>query len=126
MIEFNIYLVTNHHIVYMILSIGGSEWVILIILFFILVIGSKHLPGLGRALGRVHGEYERARASVRRELERVNINSNTSSHGLIPIEGPVGSEREKLERIAASLGIDTRGMSDDELRRLIMNRLRDR
>ncbi len=98
---------------------------ILIILFFILVIGSKHLPGLGRALGRVQGEYERARASVRRELERVNINSNTSSRGLIPIEGPVGSEREKLERIAASLGIDTRGMSDDELRRLIMNRLRD-
>lgn len=51
------------------LNIGGSEWVILVLLFLILVVGSKHLPELGRSLGKAFGEYEKAKASVRREMD---------------------------------------------------------
>ncbi len=104
------------------LNIGGSEWVIIILLFLILIVGSKHLPTLGRSIGRAVGEYERARAGVMRELERINTSSNLGGMTM-PIKGPVESERAKLEVIAKTLGIDPNGLSDDELKRLIHNRL---
>lgn len=107
------------------LNIGGSEWVIIVLLFLILIVGSKHLPSLGRSIGRAVGEYERTRASIRRELERIDTSSNAGvERGVtMPIKGPVGSEREKLEVVARTLGIDPNGMSDDELKRLIHERL---
>lgn len=107
------------------LNIGGSEWIILILLFLILVVGSKHLPELGRSIGKALGEYERAKASVRREVERINSSSSSSSNigPIISIDGPVSNEREKLEIVARSLGIDPKGKDDDELKRLIMERL---
>jgi len=103
------------------LNIGGSEWVILIMLFLILVVGSKHLPELGRSLGKAFGEYEKVKASVRREMERITGSSRLDS--IIPIDGPVSNEREKLEVVARSLGIDPNDKGDDELKRLIMDRL---
>ncbi len=109
------------------INIGGSEWIIIVLLFLILIVGSKHLPSLGRSIGKAVGEYERARASIRRELDRMNANTNTNTNtsiGLtIPIKGPVSSEREKLEAVARALGIDPNGVSDDELRRLLHERL---
>jgi len=42
---------------------------------------------------------------------------------IIPIDGPVSNEREKLEIVARSLGIDPKDKGDDELKRLIMDRL---
>jgi sec-independent protein translocase protein TatA len=103
------------------LNIGGSEWVILVLLFLILVVGSKHLPELGRSLGKAFGEYEKAKTSVRREMERITGSSRLDS--IIPIDGPVSNEREKLEIVARSLGIDPKDKGDDELKRLIMDRL---
>jgi len=47
------------------LNIGGSEWVILVLLFLILVVGSKHLPELGRSLGKAFGEYEKAKSKCK-------------------------------------------------------------
>ncbi|MCS6767904.1 MAG: twin-arginine translocase TatA/TatE family subunit [Candidatus Nitrosocaldus sp.] len=106
------------------LSIGGSEWVIIVLLFLILIVGSKHLPSLGRSIGRAVGEYERARAGIRRELERIDTSSNAGIGGIsMPIKGPVESEREKLEIVARTLGVDPKGMSDDELRRIVHERL---
>ncbi|MFN4336097.1 MAG: twin-arginine translocase TatA/TatE family subunit [Candidatus Nitrosocaldus sp.] len=104
------------------LNIGASEWVIIVLLFLILIVGSKHIPSLGRSIGRAVGEYERTRASIMRELERVNTSSN--QRGItMPIKGPVESERAKLEAIAKTLGINPNGLSDDELKRLIHDRL---
>jgi sec-independent protein translocase protein TatA len=86
----------------------------------ILVVGSKHLPELGRSLGKAFGEYEKAKASVRREMERI---TGSRLDSIIPIDGPVSNEREKLEIVARSLGIDPKDKGDDELKRLIMDRL---
>jgi sec-independent protein translocase protein TatA len=40
------------------------------------------------------------------------------------ITAPVGSEREKLEQISSSLGIDYRGKTDEQLRLLISERMK--
>ncbi len=99
------------------LFIEGTEWIIIILLFLILIVGSKKLPEISRNIGRAVGEYQRTRKSLEREIDRVNrVNIKIA---------PVRSEREKLERIADALNIDYRDKTDDELKELIQNRLKE-
>jgi len=41
----------------------------------------------------------------------------------LKVDGPVENERKKLEMIGKSLGIDTKGKTDDELRNLISSKI---
>jgi sec-independent protein translocase protein TatA len=100
-------------------NIAGSEWFIIILLALVLLFGAKKLPQLSRTMGKAVGEYEKAKEMFRREMEEATNQSN------IPrITGPVATEREKLETIATSLGIDDyQGLTDEELRMLISKRM---
>jgi len=73
------------------LFIGGIEWVIIILLGLILLLGTRRLPQFARTMGKVVGEFQKARRDVDKELEKVD------SAISIPISGPVASEREKLK-----------------------------
>lgn len=104
----------------MMANIAGSEWAIIILLALILIFGARRLPQFSRTVGRAVGEYEKAREMFRREMQE----ASEQARGRVPrITGPVASEREKLETIAASLGIEHRGKSDEELRSLISRRM---
>lgn len=99
-------------------NIAGSEWFIIILLALVLLFGAKRLPQLSRTVGKAVGEYEKARDMFRREMEEA------SNQAVPKIKGPVATEREKLETIANSLGIDDyAGLTDDELRVLISKRM---
>jgi sec-independent protein translocase protein TatA len=99
-------------------NIAGSEWFIIILLALVLLFGAKKLPQLSRTIGKAVGEYEKAKDMFRREMEEA------SNQAMPKIKGPVATEREKLETIANSLGIeDYHGLSDAELRMLISKRL---
>ncbi len=100
------------------LLIEGAEWIIIILVFLLLIIGNKRLPEISRSIGKAVGEYQRARRNLEREMNRIN-----DTFVNIPIHGPIANEREKLEIIANALDIDPNGKSDDELRRLIHERL---
>ena len=105
------------------MNIAGSEWIIIILLGLVLLFGTKKLPQFSRTIGKAMGEYEKARETFRREMEEAADPSKSSSR--IPkITGPVSSEREKLETIANSLGIDDyTGLTDEQLRMLITKRM---
>lgn len=107
----------------MIMNIVGSEWIILILLGVVLVFGPKRLPQFSRNLGRAMGEYEKAREIFRREITDAAGTANVMNK--IPlIKGPVSTEREKLETIASSLGIEGYlNLSDEDLRSLIAKRM---
>jgi len=96
-------------------GIGGTEWIIIIVIFLVLIFGSKKLPGLARSLGKMTTEYEKARIQVRRELEIAKSQE-------INTTGP-NPEREKLEDIASILGIDYTNKKDDELRLAIKSEI---
>ncbi|HEX2613954.1 MAG TPA: twin-arginine translocase TatA/TatE family subunit [Nitrososphaera sp.] len=106
----------------LLMNIAGTEWIIIVLLGLVLLFGTKKLPQLSRSMGKAVGEYEKAREMFRREMEEA-----TRPAGSIKtpnINGPVASEREKLETIAASLGIeDYDSLSDEELRNLIAKRM---
>jgi sec-independent protein translocase protein TatA len=52
----------------------------------------------------------------------LNIGKDFSNENL-KIDGPVESERQKLEMIAKNLGVDPKNKSDDDLRNLISSKI---
>ena len=107
-----------------IMNIGGSEWIIIGLMALFLLFGSKKLPEFSRMIGRVVGEYEKARMIAQREMAQ-SIPSQADSYHGPNIQGPVNSEREKLEMVAMSLGIESRNKDDDELRDLISDKIKN-
>jgi sec-independent protein translocase protein TatA len=107
----------------LLLNIAGTEWIIIILLGLILLFGTKKLPQFSRTMGKAMGEFEKARNTFKREMEEAM--EPARSVGRIPkITGPVASEREKLETIANSLGIDDYdGLTNEQLRTLISKRM---
>jgi sec-independent protein translocase protein TatA len=108
----------------LIMNIGGSEWIIIILLGLILIFGTKKLPQFSRTIGKAMGEYERAKDLFRREMEEAMQNTTAGGGKLPKIIAPVSTERKKLELIASSLGIDDYStLTDEELRALISRRM---
>jgi len=87
-----------------ILFISGAEWIWILIILGIILFGAKKIPELARSMGKATAEYEKARMEAERELREYK--------GSKP-------DREKLEDIARSLGIDYTNKSDEELREAI-------
>ncbi len=110
----------------MFLNIAGSEWAIIILLALVLLFGTKRLPQFTRTIGRAMGEYEKARQAIRSEMEEAaeQARRDAGVSKLPRITGPVATEREKLEAMAVSLGIDHAGKTDEELRALILERIK--
>ncbi len=135
------------------LMIGGSEWVVILLLAMFLLFGAKKLPEVSKSLGRVFGEYQRARNTIQEEVTKyskamntppfkldgttntqsTNVAGTTSTDSKEEvttttttnngITGPVVSEREKLETIAKTLEIEPRGKSTEELKQLISSKM---
>lgn len=98
------------------LNILGGEWLIIIFVALILFLGTGHLPGAARKLGKAVSEYNNAKNDFQNQLKEV-------SHDSVEISGPVENERQKNEIIAKSLGIKTEGKTDQELQESIAGRM---
>ena len=98
------------------LNIAGSEWMIIIFVALILILGTGKLPGAAKKLGKVVGEYNKAKNEIQEQIKDASEQTPT-------ISGPVGTEREKLETIAKSIGIKVEEKTDDELREIISTKI---
>lgn len=98
------------------LNIMGSEWIIIIFVALLVLLGTNRLPEVSRKLGKVVGEYSKAKNEVQKQFKDFS-NAN------LDISGPVQNERQKLEAIAKSLGIEFENKSDDELREQISSKI---
>ena len=92
------------------LNIGGSEWMIIIFVAVVLVLGTGKLPGAAKKMGKVVSEYNNAKNEIQQQMKEV-------TEEVPKISGPVETEREKLEMIAKSAGIKTEGKTDDEIQK---------
>jgi sec-independent protein translocase protein TatA len=115
------------------MGIGGSEWIIIGLITIFLLFGSRKLPDIARHIGKAIGEYNNTKQTLSGEINKVKFNNNSFDHqsneknlylGKI-IHGPVSTEREKLERIAMSLNIEYRDMTDDQLRLIILQKMKN-
>jgi sec-independent protein translocase protein TatA len=90
---------------------AGFEWVLIIIVIVVLFFGVRKIPELARSFGRAKTEYEKSKIEARRELQRIKNDTTSGNDNTSPAE-----DREKLESIADTLGIDYTQKSTEELR----------
>ncbi len=110
-------MVTNCSVLDFSLDITGNEWIIIAFVAIILFLGPKRLPDVSRKIGRILGEYNKTKNMVQNELQNATAGYNIS------VQGPVETERQKLETIAKSLGIDYSNKTDEELKNLIASKM---
>ena len=87
------------------LNIIGGEWVIIIFVALVLILGTNKLPEAAKKMGKVVNEYNRAKEEIKNNLSEAGIQQ-------AGVKGPVESERKKLELMCTSLGIDFIDKSD--------------
>jgi len=98
------------------LNVGGSEWLIIIFVALVLILGTGKLPGAAKKLGKAVNEYNKAKNEIQDQMKEVTEESPK-------ISGPVETEREKLEMIARSAGVKVEGKTDEELRKSIADKI---
>ena len=110
------------------LNIAGTEWFIIVIVIVIFIFPTK-LAGFSKSIGRLIGEYEKARTKITSQKDMLISNPSTkpARHEYVgpAIHRPISSEREKLELIARSLSIESDNLQDDDLRTQISIKLRE-
>jgi len=97
------------------LNIAGSEWVIIVFVALVLILGTGKLPGAAKKLGKAVNEYNKAKNEIQ---DQMKIGEEQSPK----ITGPIGTEREKLETMAKSMGVNVE-KSDEELRKMISEKM---
>ena len=98
------------------LNIVGSEWIIIIFVALILILGTNKLPEAGKKLGKAVSEFNKAKNDVQTQMK------DFSTH-TVEVDKPVQTERQKLEMIAKSLGVDPVGKSTEDLREIISSKI---
>lgn len=100
------------------LNIIGNDWIMIVLVALVLLLGTKRLPDATKKLARVMAQYDKTKNMVQEEIQKAKGEFN------INISGPVMSERQKLETLAKSLGVNTEGKTDDDLRNLVNSKMR--
>ena len=98
------------------LNIVGSEWIIIIFVALVLILGTNKLPEAARKFGKAVNEYNKAKNDVEYQMK------DFTNHN-IEVNGPVQNERQKLEMMVRSFGINPAGKTTDELKDIISTNL---
>ena len=53
------------------LNIGGSEWMIIIFVALVLILGTGKLPGAARKMGKAVNEYNKAKNEIQEQIKVV-------------------------------------------------------
>jgi sec-independent protein translocase protein TatA len=98
------------------LNIIGSEWIIIIFVALILLLGTNRFPEAAKKIGKIVGEYKKAKDTVEKQMKDVTKEN-------FEVSGPVKDERKKLEIMASHFGVDHESKTDDELKKIIDSKI---
>ncbi|HKU32251.1 MAG TPA: twin-arginine translocase TatA/TatE family subunit [Candidatus Nitrosotalea sp.] len=99
------------------LTIMGNDWIVIAFVALVMFLGTKRMPEASRKLGKIMGEFNKTKSTVQKEIQMAKGDFG------IPVQGPVTTERQKLELMAKTLGIDSANKTDDDLRNQISSKL---
>lgn len=95
--------------------INGMEWIIIILVIVVIFFGAKKIPELARSMGRATSEFQKARVEAKRSLANETNNPEKAQQTI---------DREKLESIAETLGVDYSNKDDQDLKNAIDEELK--
>jgi sec-independent protein translocase protein TatA len=86
----------------------GFEWLFIIVIIVVLFFGVKKIPELAKSFGKATAEFQKAKIEAKLDLDKYK-------------EENIDIEREKLESIAETLGIDYTDKNNEDLKKSIEN-----
>ena len=98
------------------LNIIGTEWVMIIFITLILLLGTNRFPEAAKKIGKIVGEYKKAKDTVEKQMKDVTKEN-------FEVSGPVKNERKKLEIMASHFGVEHESKTDDELKKIIDSKI---
>jgi len=98
------------------LNIIGSEWIIIIFVALVLILGTNKLPEAAKKLGKAVNEYKKAKNDMEYQMK------DFTNHN-IEVNRPVQNERQKLEMMVRSFGINPAEKTTEELKEIISTNL---
>ena len=98
------------------LNIIGTEWIMIVFIALILLLGTNRFPEIAKKIGKVVGEYNNAKNQIQNEMKDVTKEN-------FEVSGPVKDERKKLEIMANHFGVDCKSKTDDELKKIIDSKI---
>ena len=96
--------------------LNSAEVIVIIVIAAVIIFGAKKIPDIARSLGKASTEYEKSRIEAKKEIELIRTGNNGNRNNNL--------DREKLESIADTLGIDCSTRNDEELRNAIETEIR--
>ena len=94
--------------------VNAAEWIIIIVIIVVVIFGAKKVPEIARSFGRAATEYEKAKFEAKKELQRVRN---------LPAATSLQDDREKLESVAETLGINYSDKNNNELKAAIQSEI---
>ena len=98
------------------MNIIGSEWIMIIFIALILLLGANRFPEAAKKIGKIVGEYKKAKDTVEKQMKDVTKEN-------FEVSGPVKDERKKLEIMASHFGVNCENKTDDELKKIIDSKI---
>jgi len=96
--------------------VNGMEWIIIILVIVVIFFGAKKIPELARSMGRATSEFQKARVEAKKTLANESSSNQDKSQQSV--------DREKLESIAETLGVDYSNKDDQDLKNAIDEELK--
>ena len=94
--------------------VNAAEWIIIIVIIVVVIFGAKKVPELAKSFGRATTEYEKAKIEAKKELQRIRN---------LPGANSIEEDREKLEAVAETLGINYSNKNNLELKVAIQSEI---
>lgn len=91
------------------------EWIIIILIIVVIFFGAKKIPELARSMGKATSEFQRARMEAKKTLNNESTIQDKQQQSV---------DREKLESIADTLGVDYSNKDDQDLKNAIDEELK--
>ena len=88
----------------------------IIFVALILLLGTNRFPDAAKKIGKIVGEYKKAKDTVEKQMKDVTKEN-------LEVSGPVKDERKKLEIMASHFGVDCESKTDDELKKIIDSKI---
>ena len=98
------------------LNIIGTEWIMIVFIVLILLLGTNRFPEAAKKIGKIVGEYKKAKDTVEKQMKDVTKEN-------FEVSGPVKDERKKLEIMANNFGVDYESKTNDELKKIIDSKI---
>jgi len=103
-------------------GIGPTE-IGIIVLIIILLFGATKVPQLARSFGQAMGEFKKARKEA--EINYKKFEDSVTGEEEIPKKAKTETKGEEvnIKEVAAYMGIDTEGKTEEELKKEVQAKL---